>query len=67
MKTLKSRSLPRPQQRMLSPSMAHVHGACRKDLVSFVRKMFHVLNPSTIFHMNWHQCCPNVVERTPHN
>jgi hypothetical protein len=56
MKTLKSRSLPRPQQRRLSPSMAHVNAACRKDLVSFVRKMFHVLNPSAIFHMNWHIC-----------
>jgi predicted phage terminase large subunit-like protein len=34
--------------------MAHVYTACRKDLVSFVRKMFHVLNPSAIFQMNWH-------------
>jgi predicted phage terminase large subunit-like protein len=41
---------------MLSPSMAHVNAACRKDLVSFVRKSFHVLNPSAIFHMNWHIC-----------
>ena len=41
---------------MLSPSMAHVNAACRKDFVSFVRKFFHVLNPSTTFHMNWHIC-----------
>jgi predicted phage terminase large subunit-like protein len=43
-------------QRMLSPSAAHVNAACRTDLVSFVRKSFHVLNPSAIFHMNWHIC-----------
>jgi predicted phage terminase large subunit-like protein len=36
--------------------MAHVNAACRKDFVSFVRKMFHVLNPSTKFDMNWHIC-----------
>jgi hypothetical protein len=34
--------------------MAHVDAACRWDFVSFVRKMFHVLNPSATFHMNWH-------------
>jgi hypothetical protein len=34
--------------------MAHVNAACRMDLVSFVRKTFHVLNPSAIFQMNWH-------------
>jgi hypothetical protein len=51
-----SRTLFPSQQRMLSPSMAHVYAACRRDLVSFVRKMFHVLNPSAIFHMNWHIC-----------
>jgi hypothetical protein len=43
-------------QLMLSPSMAHVNAACRKDFVSFVRKSFHVLNPSAMFHMNWHIC-----------
>jgi predicted phage terminase large subunit-like protein len=36
--------------------MAHVNAACRQDLVSFVRKMFHVLNPSATFYMNWHIC-----------
>jgi predicted phage terminase large subunit-like protein len=41
---------------MLSPSTAHVNAACRKDSVSFVRKVFHVLNPSAIFYMNWHIC-----------
>src|SRR6266540_5880936 len=51
-----SRTLFPSQQRMLSPSMAHVYAACRRDLVSFVRKMFHVLNPSAIFQMNWHIC-----------
>src|SRR5574342_788299 len=56
MKTSKSRSLSRPPQRMLLPSMAHVNAACRKDFVSFVRKAFHVLHPSAIFHMNWHIC-----------
>jgi predicted phage terminase large subunit-like protein len=56
MKTSKSRSLSCPPQRMLLPSMAHVNAACRKDFVSFVRKAFHVLNPSAIFHMNWHIC-----------
>ena len=41
---------------MLPPSTAHVNAACRKDFVSFVRKSFHVLAPSAIFHMNWHIC-----------
>jgi predicted phage terminase large subunit-like protein len=52
MKTLRSRSLPCSPQ----PSMAHVHAACRKDFVSFVRKVFHLLNPSAGFDMNWHIC-----------
>jgi predicted phage terminase large subunit-like protein len=41
---------------MLAPcaSMAHVNAACRTDLVSFVWKVFHVLNPNAPFHMNWH-------------
>jgi predicted phage terminase large subunit-like protein len=43
-------------QHVLPPSMAHVNAACRKDFVSFVRKVFHVLHPSAIFHMNWHIC-----------
>jgi predicted phage terminase large subunit-like protein len=38
----------------LPPSMAHVNAACRTDFVSFVRKVFHVLNPSAKFYMNWH-------------
>jgi hypothetical protein len=56
MKTLtrNSRTLSCPPQRMLSTSMAHVNAACRKDFVSFVRKVFHVRNPSAVFHMNWH-------------
>ena len=56
MKTLKrnSRTLSCSPPRMLSPSTAHVNAACRKDFVSFVRKVFHVLNPSSTFHMNWH-------------
>jgi predicted phage terminase large subunit-like protein len=37
-------------------SMAHVHAACREDFVSFVRKVFHVLNPHATFDMNWHIC-----------
>jgi predicted phage terminase large subunit-like protein len=41
---------------MLSPSMALVNAACRTDFVSFVRKVFHVLNPSARFDMNWHIC-----------
>jgi hypothetical protein len=41
---------------MLSPSTAHVNAACRQDFVSFVRKVFHVLNPSAKFYMNWHIC-----------
>jgi len=56
MKKLKSRSLSCPQQHMLLPSMGHVNAACRKDFVSFVGKMFHVLNPSATFQMNWHIC-----------
>jgi hypothetical protein len=48
MKTLKSRTLSCSQQRVLLPSMAYVNAACRKDFVSFVRKSFHVLNPSAI-------------------
>ena len=56
MKTLKRKSLalPRSPQLMPSPSMAHVNAACRQDFVSFVRKVFHMLNPSATFHMNWH-------------
>jgi predicted phage terminase large subunit-like protein len=58
MKTLirNSRPLSCSPQRVLPPSMAHVNAACRKDFVSFVRKVFHVLHPSAIFHMNWHIC-----------
>ena len=58
MKNLKqnSRTLSCSPQRMLSPSMAHVNAACRKDFLSFVRKVFHVLHPSATFHMNWHIC-----------
>ena len=58
MKTLtrNSRILSCSPQLVLSPSIAHVNAACRKDLVSFVRKSFHVLNPSAIFYMNWHIC-----------
>jgi predicted phage terminase large subunit-like protein len=52
MKTLRSRILSCSPQ----TSMAHVNAACRKDFVSFVRKVFHVLHPSAIFHMNWHIC-----------
>jgi predicted phage terminase large subunit-like protein len=56
MKTLKRNSLalPHSPQLMPSPSMAHVNAACRQDFVSFVRKVFHMLNPSATFHMNWH-------------
>ena len=56
MKTLNSGTLSCAPQRLLSPSMALVNAACRTDFVSFVRKVFHVLNPSAIFHMNWHIC-----------
>ena len=56
MKTLNSRTLSCSAQDMLSPSMAHVNAACRKDFVSFVRKAFHVLAPSATFQMNWHIC-----------
>jgi predicted phage terminase large subunit-like protein len=54
MKMLNSRTL--SPQRMLSPSMTHVNAACRKDFASFGRKVFHVLNPSARFYMNWHIC-----------
>jgi predicted phage terminase large subunit-like protein len=56
MKILNPRTLSASPQRMLFPSMAHVNAACRKDFVSFVRKVFHVLAPSATFHMNWHIC-----------
>jgi predicted phage terminase large subunit-like protein len=58
MKSLKrnSRALSCSPQLMLSASMAHVNAACRTDFVSFVRKSFHLLAPSAIFHMNWHIC-----------
>src|SRR3954447_16052516 len=58
MTTLKrnSRTLSCFPPRMLSPSIAHVNAACRTDFVSFVRKVFHVLNPSARFDMNWHIC-----------
>ena len=41
MKTLtrNSRTLSCSPQLMLPPSMAHVNAACRKDFVSFVRKV----------------------------
>jgi len=39
-----------------APSMALENAACRKDFVSFVRKAFHVLNPTAPFCMNWHLC-----------
>jgi hypothetical protein len=54
--TRHSRMLSCSPQLMLPPSMALVNAACRKDFVSFVRKAFHVLAPSAIFHMNWHIC-----------
>src|SRR5215216_7616735 len=58
MKTLARNSLTLScsPQLMLSPSMAHVNAACRKDFVSFVRKSFHVLAPSANFCMNLHIC-----------
>src|SRR4051812_43858698 len=43
-------------QPIAAPSTALVNAACRKDFVSFARKVFHVLNPSAVFHMNWHIC-----------
>jgi len=52
MKTLRSRILSCSPQ----TSMAHVNAACRKDFVSFVRKVFYLLNPSAGFDMNWHIC-----------
>jgi hypothetical protein len=58
MKTLKRNSLalPRSPQLVLPTLMAHVNAACRTDFVSFVRKSFHVLNPSARFYMNRHIC-----------
>ena len=56
MKTLSSRTVSCSLQPMQSPSIAHVNAACRTDFVSFVRKVFHVLNPSARFDMNWHIC-----------
>jgi predicted phage terminase large subunit-like protein len=56
MKTLNSRTMSCSPQDIVSPSMAHVNAACRKDFVSFVRKSFHVLAPSATFQMNWHIC-----------
>jgi predicted phage terminase large subunit-like protein len=56
MKRSKTPTLSCPPRHMLSPSMAHVRAACRQDVVSFVRKTFHVLNPGATFHMNWHIC-----------
>src|SRR6476646_8595282 len=56
MKTLNSRPMSCSPQDVVSPSMAHVNAACRKDFVSFVRKSFHVLAPSATFQMNWHIC-----------
>src|SRR6266436_4179770 len=58
MKTLtrNSRILSCSPRLVLSPSMALVNAACRKELVSFVRKSFHVLNPNATFYMNWHIC-----------
>jgi predicted phage terminase large subunit-like protein len=58
MKTLKRNSWTSScsPQLVLPPSMAHVNAACRQDFVSFVRKVFHVLAPTAIFHMNWHIC-----------
>jgi predicted phage terminase large subunit-like protein len=56
MNTLNARTLSPLPQRMRSPSPALVNAACRKDLVSFVRKVFHLLAPNAIFYMNWHIC-----------
>ena len=44
-----SLALVRSPQLMRVASMAHVNAACRNDFVSFVRKVFHVLNPSAVF------------------
>ena len=51
MKTLKrnSRTLSCSPPRMLSPSMAHVNAACRKDFVSFIRKSFMCSIPAPSF------------------
>jgi hypothetical protein len=54
--TRNSRTLSHSPQLMPFPSMAYVNAACRKDLVSFVRKVFHVLAPRADFYMNWHIC-----------
>ena len=54
--TRNSRTLSHSPQHMPFPSMAYVNAACRKDLVSFVRKVFHVLAPRADFYMNWHIC-----------
>ncbi len=51
-----SLALVRSPQLMRVASMAHVNAACRKDFVSFIRKVFHVLHPSATFDMNWHIC-----------
>jgi predicted phage terminase large subunit-like protein len=51
-----SATLTYPQEFLRLPSAALVNAACRKDPVSFVRKCFHWLAPSAIFHMNWHLC-----------
>ena len=56
MKTSNSPILSSSPLGTLFPSRAYVNAACRKDLVSFVRKIFHVLAPSATFHMNWHIC-----------
>ena len=54
--TRNSQTLSCSPELMLSPTMAHVNAACRKDLVSFARKVFHVLAPSAVFQMNEHIC-----------
>ena len=58
MKILKqnSQNLSCSPELMLSPTIAHVNAACRKDFPSFVRKFFHVLAPSAVFQMNGHIC-----------
>ena len=47
--TRKSQTLSYSPELMLSPTMAHVNAACRKDLVSFVRKVFHGCPPALFF------------------
>ena len=49
MNTLNSPTFSSSLERVLSPSIAHVNAACRKDFVSFVRKVFHVLHPRDVF------------------